>query len=234
MATAAPAALLLAEGVPPSPVTKLESLAVEEGYASPAAIAPDSPPKLSASAAAEEADAASSSGDGDDPVDFLLSRKAASPAPQLQPEELQASLRGDTARTMLEEERAAIVIQGRIRGAQDRRRAAATRLVMSRAAGDGSPTLSWLDVDVGDWLIAHDEPELVDAARSEFGVETLRDLLAVIQDPADATMFIPEDEAASTEAILARHDLVIRDMSDRFLVLSAVRQALDGAAGGGQ
>jgi len=103
--------------------------------------------------------------------------------------------------TAAEREQAAIVIQGRIRGAQSRRRAAAKRLVMTRAAG--GTTLNHLDIDIDTWLTAHDEPDLVEEARSELGVETLRDLLAVIQDPADVTMFIPEDDGARGDALWA-------------------------------
>lgn len=76
--------------------------------------------------------------------------------------------------TAAEQEQAAIVVQARYRGAQARRRAAATRLVMTRAAGDGRATPSWLDVDVGDWLTAHDEEGLIDEARSDFDVDPRR------------------------------------------------------------
>lgn len=85
-------------------------------------------------------------------------------------------------------EAAAVQIQARIRGRQDRRRAAQKRLVTQRAA-NLSPKrgivneLTRLDMDVEVWLTAQSEAVLVDIALGEFGCETLRDIVALIQDP---------------------------------------------------
>ena len=96
--------------------------------------------------------------------------------------------------TGVEAEAAAIAIQGRVRGAQARRRAAAKKLVLSRQ-GDAAEDTSRLDVDVGEWLEAHNEPDIADELRVDFDCDTLRDLLAIIQDPADCGMIIPDDPA---------------------------------------
>ena len=88
------------------------------------------------------------------------------------------------------EEQAAMSIQARIRGRQDRRRAAARRLVQSQEAETADGPSSRLNVDTAEWLAAQNEAGIIDDLKGEFGCQTLRGVIAVIQDPADWGMFI--------------------------------------------
>ena len=93
-------------------------------------------------------------------------------------------------------EAAAIAIQSRIRGRQDRGRAAAKRLVESNWSpidSDQPPTR--LDMSAAEWLEAQGESELIDMMEDDFGAGTLREVIAVVQDPLDWMIFIPDDQS---------------------------------------
>jgi hypothetical protein len=79
----------------------------------------------------------------------------------------------------------------------DRHRARVSRLTAMEAADGGAstpPALSRLDTGVGEWLSSQGAGEaMAGRLRSELGVETLRDLIVAIQDPADWSSFIPHD-----------------------------------------
>lgn len=98
--------------------------------------------------------------------------------------------------------KAVACIQARVRGNQDRRRAMAKRLTAMRVVdGDAATTksslLARLDIDVEDWLESHESvaasQALADIMRVDFQIDTLRDLIVAVQDPADWTMLIQDE-----------------------------------------
>ncbi len=121
-------------------------------------------------------------------------------------------------------EAAAVAIQARVRGRLVRRVAATERLTLAKhnqqLAPDANVELSD-DTDVAEWLVAQNAEDLVDAVKHDFGIMTLRDLIAVVQEPQDWTIFIPDDEArgmslwASMQAANAPGLPTDNDRSDR-------------------
>ena len=51
------------------------------------------------------------------------------------------------------------------------------------------------DIDVAEWLVSQNAEDLIDKVKDDFGVTTLRDLIAVVQEPQDWSIFVPDDEA---------------------------------------
>lgn len=51
------------------------------------------------------------------------------------------------------------------------------------------------DIDVAEWLVSQNAEDLVDKVKDDFGITTLRDLIAVVQEPQDWSIFVPDDEA---------------------------------------
>lgn len=129
-------------------------------------------------------------------------------------------------------EAAAINIQAHVRGHQDRQRmdplrAATTGLLPSR-----------LDEPVDRWLDARNESGLTKPMKDEFGIETLWDLVAVIQSVDDWKFFIPNDpmrrdtlwKAVQHEVEAAQHETAqaTAEMDDkkRAMVARAAAQAV--------
>lgn len=82
---------------------------------------------------------------------------------------------------------AAVAIQAHVRGRQDRRRAAAQKLVALRetrghAALEGGRCL---DQPIDQWLFAQNESAIIDTLQEDYGIRNLWDLIAVVQDPWD-------------------------------------------------
>ena len=94
----------------------------------------------------------------------------------------------------VEAQAAAVTIQAQIRVRQARREAAAMGLVTANVQSTGGE-VDELEVDVGYWLVAHGAADLKDEVMNDFGCQTLRDLIAVVQDPLDWGVFIPDDDA---------------------------------------
>ena len=128
-----------------------------------------------------------------------------------------------------EADQAAVVIQSRIRGAQERRRAVAKSLTLARD-GDLALATGRLDVDVGSWLRAHDEPDIVHELRTDFECHSLRDLLAIIQDPADCGMFIDDADRCHVLWKALQHEIA-ECLRDRDSQVQAVRSTADPATG---
>lgn len=92
-------------------------------------------------------------------------------------------------------EAAAVAIQARVRGRLVRRVAATERLTLAKLAQPDSPVKRDNSIDVAQWLIAQNAEDLIDGVKHDFGIMTLRDLIAVVQEPRDWSIFIPDDEA---------------------------------------
>ena len=95
----------------------------------------------------------------------------------------------------VEEEAAAVAIQARVRGRQARRAAAAQRLSTQHSGSQltregGGPQ----DLDVSVWLTEQNAADLIEEIKHEFGATTLRDLIAIVQEPLDWSIFVPDDD----------------------------------------
>jgi hypothetical protein len=77
------------------------------------------------------------------------------------------------------------------------KRLTAMRVVDGDAATTKSSLLARLDIDVEDWLESHEpvaaSQALADIMRVDFQIDTLRDLIVAVQDPADWTMLIQDE-----------------------------------------
>ena len=100
----------------------------------------------------------------------------------------------DQDTTMDRVEAAAVAIQARVRGRLVRRMAATERLTLAKLAPD-APVKLGDSIDVAQWLIAQNAEDLIDAVKHDFGIMTLRDLIEVVREPHDWSIFIPDDEA---------------------------------------
>jgi hypothetical protein len=100
----------------------------------------------------------------------------------------------DQDTTMDRVEAAAVAIQARVRGRLVRRMAATERLTLAKLAPHLRVELG-NDIDVAQWLVAQNAEDLIDGIKHDFGIMTLRDLIAVVQEPVDWSIFIPDDEA---------------------------------------
>ena len=104
---------------------------------------------------------------------------------------------------VVDENAAATVIQVHVRGRQDRRRVAAMKLVALRETRDDSGFEGdcCLDLPIDQWLAAQNEYTLSDKLEDEFGIQSLWDLVAVIQDPWDLNAVLPEPAPARCDAL---------------------------------
>lgn len=114
------------------------------------------------------------------------------------------------------ENAAAVSIQARIRGRQDRRRAAVQKLIALRETRDDMVASRdcCLDLPIDKWLAAQNESTLTGKLQEEFGVQSLWELVAVIQDPLDWTVVLDEPNPARSDTLWKAMQRLIAQASD--------------------
>jgi hypothetical protein len=119
---------------------------------------------------------------------------------------------------VIDENTAAVSIQARVRGRQDRRRATVQKLVALRETRDDMPVVGsracCLDLPIDEWLAAQNESTLSVKLQEEFGVQSLWDLVAVIQDPWDWTVVLDEPDPGRSDKLWKSMQHLIAQASD--------------------
>lgn len=118
---------------------------------------------------------------------------------------------------VVKESAAAVSIQARVRGRQDRRRAAVQKLVALRETRDdmAAERECCLDLPIGEWLAAQNESTLSGKLQEEFSIQNLWDLVAVIQDPWDLTVVLDEPDPARSDALWKAIQQLVAQASDQ-------------------